>query len=176
MTLISAVLLGLLACVFLYISWKRRTELFAGLGWGALLATLPLWTLAMGAEYGSVFALSLPALYVWLFIAREQKWQANTPIKFKTRQKLTIRWRNVLSGLGKILYLLPLLMLVSALLTLTFVRLLPAIEVNQIAVGIIALPVVWGALACWFFTAKNPRVPLIFNTLTTIFCGLYLFS
>lgn len=175
MILILAIVLGMAGSYLLYLSWKRHSTPFAISGWACLLATFPFWIMAVGPEYGSVFALSLPAIYVWAGITNEQKRQPlSNPI---SKPNLAISWKGkkVLRNSGYVFYHLILLMLISGLLAATFADFIPATRPAQLASGIITLPLIWSGLSFWHLVAHNKRLPLLASLLGSIASGVYLF-
>lgn len=115
---LSAVVSGLISIYVLYLGWKRRSIWFTYSGWVGLLATLPFWIFANGSEYGVAFALGLPALYVWLAIATEQKSPGPAKTISKPKNALSFNAKGSLIVFAKVLYLLPLLMVISGILSL----------------------------------------------------------
>lgn len=179
MTLSIAMMLtiaiGMIGSILLHISWKRHSTIFAVFGWVCLLVTLPLWFIDTGWEYGSVFALFLPAIYVWFSILRERKTQKES----RNIEKLhtPIHWNNrkVINNTWLIVYHLILLMLVSSLLTIVLVDFLPLDRPTQLAIGIITLPLIWAGLSFWHLVAIHKRLALIFSLLSSITTSIYLF-
>lgn len=156
-----AILAGLGGCYLVYLSWKNQRPIKAVMGWGCMFSSLPFWSLGQGAEFGTLYALSLPAFFVWISISQERKWLG--PVKELNKNATTWEWNGhkVISNLGLIFYILPVLMLFSSVMTLSFVHILPINEANQMAVAIIALPLLWGALTFWHLVSAKKVVPLL---------------
>lgn len=175
MILVLAVLFGVMGSYLLYISWKGHSHVLAVCGWSCMLATLPLWVMNSGAEYGTVFALSVPAIFVWLGIFSEQKTQSIP--KHIEKSEMPIRWqgKSVAIHSWYVVYHLIVLMLVSSLMVIAFANVLPLDRPTQLAVGIILLPLVWAILSFWHLVSEQKRMPLLFSVLGTLLAGLYLF-
>ncbi|WP_041713154.1 hypothetical protein [Paraglaciecola sp. T6c] len=175
MILLLAIALGLLGCYVLYMSWKQHSTRYALAGWGCLLATLPLLIVALGTEYGVVFALGLPALYVWLGILREQKTQMPSKHIVKADKSIQFNANKLAKNSGYILYHLVLLMVVSSLLVIASLDILPLERPTQLVTGVIILPLVWSGLSFWHLSCENKRNPLIFSIFVSLASSLYLF-
>ena len=175
MILLLAIALGLIGSYLLYVSWKQHKNVFALAGWGCLLTTLPLLIMALGTEYGTVFALSLPALYVWLGILHEQKSQM--PNKHIDRQSIPLQFngRKLARNSGYILYHLILLMIVSSLIAIALLDVSPLERPAQLALGVITVPMIWSGLSFWHLASTNKRNPLLFSALVSVASSLYLF-
>ncbi|MEM5499391.1 hypothetical protein WNY77_18410 [Paraglaciecola mesophila] len=175
MILSLAAALGLVGCYVLYMSWKQHSARYALAGWGCLFATLPLLIAALGVEYGVVFALGLPALYVWLGILREQKPTMPSKHIVKPNQPIQFNANKLAKNSGFILYHLVLLMIVSSLLVIASLDILPLERPTQLVTGVIILPVVWSGLSFWHLACENKRNPLIFSAFISLASSLYLF-
>jgi hypothetical protein len=174
MILLLAIALGIIGSYLLYISWKQHKGILALLGWGCLIATLPLLIMTLGAEYGTVFALGLPSLYVWLGIFGEQKTQPPKHID-KQHKSTQFNGKKLLKNSGYIVYHLILLMLVSSLLVIAALDLLPLERPNQLAAGVIIIPVVWSGLSFWHLASSKTRTPLLFSAFASLASSIYLF-
>ncbi|GGZ79231.1 hypothetical protein [Paraglaciecola chathamensis] len=174
MILLLAIALGLIGSYLLYISWKQNNKFAALAGWVSLFVTVPLLVMDLGPEFGTVFALGLPALYVWLGILREQKTQ---PPKHIERQykKTQFNGKKLLKNSGYIVYHLILLMLVSSLLVIAALDLLPLERPNQLAAGVIIIPLVWSGLSFWHLASSKTRTPLLFSAFVSLASSIYLF-
>jgi hypothetical protein len=175
MILLLAIALGLLGCYVLYMSWKQHSTRYALAGWGCLLATLPLLIVALGSEYGVVFALGLPALYVWLGILSEQKIQMPSKHIVKADKPIQFNANKLAKNSGYILYHLVLLMVVSSLLVIASLDILPLERPTQLVTGVIILPLVWSGLSFWHLSCEKKRNPLIFSVFVSLASSLYLF-
>lgn len=172
---IIAITIGATGSYLIYRGWKKRS-LIAILGWGSLIASLPIWMVAEGAEFGIVYGLSLPAIYAWLGIVSEHKWQKpkNLPLKLKGSEP--IRGKKIIVNFLHVLYLFPLLMMTSIATTLFFITSLPFNETNQLALGIFVLPLLWAGLAFWYLAAKDKRIAVIATIVCCIVSNLYLYG
>lgn len=173
---VFATLAGLIGSYLVYFSWKRHSHSIAALGWTCLMASLPLWILAQGPEFGVIYGLSLPALYVWLGVLKEQKWQGSVKVIPKDTTQWCWNGRKVAINFAIALYMLPGLMVLSSVMTTSAVYLLPTSEANQMAIGIIALPVLWGCLAHWYLVSVNKRPPLLITFIGAGLSAFHLFG
>ena len=167
---------GLSGSYLVYLSWKRHSTPLAVWGWALLLGSIPIWIFAQGPEFGTIYALCLPAFFVWLGIFQEQKWQQSTNPVFKTTTQW--RWNNakVWANTGHVLFVLPVLMLASSSITISMVFLLPMSDANKMATGVIALPIVWGVMAFWYQISANKKAPLLFSVIGTALSCYHLFG
>lgn len=171
-----ALLMGLVGCVLIYQGWKTHSRPYAFSGWVITFMSLPLWIAAEGPEFGLIYGLCMPALFIWLGVLKEQKRQKETPDIVKHATKWSWNRRKVMANTANVLFLLPGLMIISSLLTITGVYFLPITEPSQMATGIIMLPMLWGILSYWYLATPNKRIPLSFCLLSATLCAFYLFG
>ena len=74
-----ALLMGLGGCALIYQGWKAHSLAYAIPGWAITFMSLPLWIAAEGTEFGLIYGLCMPALFVWFGVFKEQKRQKETP-------------------------------------------------------------------------------------------------
>ncbi|WP_166425585.1 hypothetical protein [Paraglaciecola sp. 20A4] len=175
MILLFAIALGLIGSYLLYLSWKQHRAILATFGWGSLLATVPLFVMALGEEFGTVFALSLPAVYVWMGIIQEKKTQLPSKHIERVIAQPQFNAKKLMRNSSYVLYHLVLLMIVSSLLAIALLDLLPLERLTELATGIIILPLIWSGLSFWHLAATNKRNPLLFSALVSVASSLYLF-
>ena len=171
-----ASLVGIVGSYLVYSGWKTHSTRLAASGWVSLLATLPLWIAAQGIEYGVIYALSLPAFFVWLGIYQEQKWQGQT--KTIQKDKTDWRWngRKVLNNVGLVLYMFPLLMIICGLISVSLVYLMPISDTNRVAIAIIAFPILWALFTYWYLVSANKQLPFAIQVIGATASGTYLFG
>lgn len=149
----SALLLTIAGIGCLFASWRRvamaRGPYVTPLGWLLLLLTMPLWSRALGLEFGISYALLCTALVALLtallnYELRQgrQRHIASEPLQLPAGSAL---------GRHLLLFLLavPLAGVVSAFSTTAAMLMLPVQTGNALVATLLLLPLVWGGAACW---------------------------
>ncbi|MFT2091971.1 hypothetical protein [Paraglaciecola sp. 2405UD69-4] len=175
MILILAIMLGLVGSYIIYLSWKRHSKGLAISGWCCLFASLPALIVQFGLEYGSVLAVFLPALYVWLGIFQEQKKQIYPNEINKPHQAISFNFKKIVVNSWNIIYQLVLLLFVSGVITICLVDLIPIAKPEQLALGMIAMPIVWAGLSFWHLVSTNKTASLTFSLFSSLAASIYLF-
>ena len=175
MIYILAIVLAGAGSFGLYKGWKTQRWVYSVIGWLVIAFTFLLWNSVQGVEFGSIFAISLPALLVWLWIALERKYQAVKVIQ-KPHQALPWHTKSVLSHTALVLYHLIFLMILSSVMCIALIDFLPVLRVTQIAIGIICLPIIWSLLSFWHLMSNKKLLTIILNLMLLGGCAAYLLA
>ena len=159
--LISAITASVVGLALIHTVWRRQPAhraLLLWAGWLSLVLSVYFWSLRFGIEFGSVFGLCFISLIAWLVVSMETE---QRPRRERQHDRKSPRWPNIaVIGRQSAVFLLVLFVggIASVLLTMGLSRLLPTDEITRMAFVIIALPVVWGALAYLVtFSMQLPR-------------------
>ncbi len=175
----AATLTSLAGLGGLLYSWRARPPkpvALRSLGWALLVAALGLWLLAQPIEFAVTFALFVPALLAWgLILLRAQVRQPARDTKLEQRG---FRW-PALAALAKQLWLLlvsvPLAAVASALVSLAVTDWLPWERVNTLVLGVLVVPVLWGAASYWACADPKRWRPALTLLVVGLLAAAYLF-
>ena len=146
--------LTLAAVATVYKSWRAQTSpmLYAGLVlW--LVATI-CWSFAQGWEFGVLYALCIPSLIVWPFIALNQT-QLPAPQNSPAPRKFDFSRKTVVGNAVNYFVILVFLLVVSVLSTLGFCALLPFSMAGKLGAGIVLLPIFWGLMVYHYLVTQR---------------------
>lgn len=163
----------------LYGSWSRRLRpawVVNLIGWSLLTLSLVLWIRTAGAEYGPVFAILVLPVAAWLAVLSNTR--VREPVQVRQQASLPARPElpAVIRHGALFVGAVPLAAIVSALLALAIVDLLPVHVVNKMALGVLAMPALWGLLAWWMCADPRPLRPAAALILGGVLCSLFLFG
>lgn len=161
-----ALVLSAVGLASLYLSWRRPKAVYkkwlTAASWLLILLSGLLWLQAQGGEFGAVYAFTVPSLLVFICIVYnvELRQAASSPAK---AGKLAEKPGGVGLKRHLVLFLLtlPIGFCVSTSITLFIINWLPWAEVNRLAFAVVALPLIWSALAYWFVASKKFTRPVI---------------
>lgn len=170
-----ATILGFAGCGGVHFGWQRQSLSFALAGWLGIFASIVLWIVSQGIEFGLVYGLCVPSIYVWYYIAKESKQTPERTI-VKPQTLWRFRPRAVLSNTALVLFVLPCLLIISSLVTINIVYYLPVPETSQMAIGVLLIPFMWAFIACWLFMANNKLWPVAISALMALISALQLFT
>ena len=158
---LAGLLLIVAAISCLYRGWsvKGRAGLpFTIAGWLTLVAAVCVMSIGAGTRFAVAFAFIAISLSAWLLIVAVRTRRQRTRINSAKRD--TINWRGVTTSLVpqliKAIVFVPVCGTLAGLITVGATHLLPFERVDNIALGIYAMPLVWAALAIWYMAATNP--------------------
>ena len=146
--------LTLAAVATVYKSWRTQTSpmLYAGLAcW--LVVTI-CWTFAQGWAFGVLYALCIPSLIVWPFIALNQT-QLPAPKNTPQPRKFDFSRKTVVGNAANYVVILVFLLVVSVLSTLGLCALLPFSIAGKLGAGIVLLPIFWGLRGYHYFVTHR---------------------
>ncbi|WP_334058261.1 hypothetical protein [Alteromonas sp. S005] len=135
--------LTLAALVVVYKSWRKQASTYLYLGLVVWLASAVCWSIAQGWEFGVLYALCIPAILVWPFIAFNQTFLPQ-PKNVPQPRSFDFARDTVLANAANYFVVLVVLLVVSVLITLGVCALLPFSIAGQLASGTVLLPVLWG--------------------------------
>ncbi len=174
-SLISAGVLSLAAIAAIYRSWCVRAAAFLYGGIALFVSSCVAWSFSQGWEFGLVYALCMPALLVWLFIARNQVWLA-APRNQPAPRPVSISVSQVAANFGHGLMVLVVLMLVSVLVGLALSFRLPTEETGQLAVAIVIIPLVWGLAGYHYLATRHKgRASLIYLAMAAVSLAMLIY-
>ena len=167
--------LTLAALGVIYKSWRAQASTYLYLGLVVWLIAAVCWSYAQGWEFGVLYALCIPSILVWPFIAFNQT-HLPQPKNVPQPRSFDFSRRTVLGNIANYIVVLVVLLVVSVLLTLGLCALLPFSIAGKLATGIVLLPI-FGVLL--FITTLLPPTKLKLLLLTQFwlrFAYQYLFS
>jgi hypothetical protein len=142
----------LFGTALLHLSWRRATPnrtVTTAIGWLFLVGSLALWVSAAGAEYAPIFAILALPFAAWLLAGVSQE-RRERPLTTLTRRSLRgPELASFLNHLGLFAAVVPLAGIVASLTTTVLIRWWPGEAVNNVAIGVLLMPVIWGLLAFW---------------------------
>jgi len=137
--------LSLAALAAVYKSWRGQASTYLYVGLAVWLASSVCWSYAQGWEFGVLYALCIPALLVWPFIALNQT-QLPKPKNNPQPRSVDFSRKTLLGNTANYVVILVVLLAVSVFLTLGICALLPFSIAGQLATGTVILPVLWGMI------------------------------
>lgn len=178
--------LGLLSSAvgvfILHRAWQRQIPKFRGAAisgaWLLVALSIYLWSLPHGAEFGVCYALITLALQSWGLIAftRDSRRRRHREPAFKTKPLAMASGVRALP-MQALLFVsaVPLAGLSAMLFTVVTTMLLPWDRVNLMALGIYAMPVVWGAAAYWAIADSKRWRPAATFILVSVIAALIIY-
>ena len=142
-----------------YKSWREQASTYLYLGLVVWLASAVCWSMAQGWEFGVLYALCIPAILVWPFIALNQTFLPQAKNVPQPRSFHFARG-TVLANVANYFVVLVVLLVVSVLITLGVCSLLPFSIAGQLATGTVLLPVLWG-LFVYHYLATSHKFKVI---------------
>lgn len=171
-----------LGVYILHRAWTRQIAKFRGAAicgaWLFVGFAIYLWSLAHGAEFGVCYALIALALQSWTLITftRDKRRKSIREPNLKTRPlALTNGFRALPAQALLFISAVPLAGVSAMLFTVVTTMLLPWDKVNLIALGIYAMPVVWGAAAYWAIADSNRWRPALTFILVSVIATLIIY-
>lgn len=156
----ASVALSLASITTIYESWRRQTSGVFYVGLLIWFGSAVVWSTAVGWEFGVLYALFLPALLVWPFIALNQTYLPLPKHKPAPRQ-ITFSLNTALRHVGNSFVVLVLLMLFSLLSSLAICTLMPFDITGKMASAVILLPLLWGMAVYHYLATSNQLRALI---------------
>ena len=127
----------------IYKSWREQASTYLYLGVVVWLASAVCWSIAQGWEFGVLYALCIPAILVWPFIALNQT-SLPQPKNIPRPRSFDFARGTVAANVANYFVVLVVLLVVSVLITLGVCALLPFSIAGQLATGTVLLPILWG--------------------------------
>ena len=160
----------------LYQAWKLPAAGALTLyGWLLLAVSLCGWILLTGAEYGTVFALTIPALFAWLMIAgqrRKGRRKASAP---RTVQPMPApSWPEIGRNIARFIWLFVGLGVAMLLVSVALVMQLPFAANLNLASALLVFPLLWAASVCWFLSSRKPWKVSLLSTAAALVSSLWL--
>lgn len=156
---VAAGSLTLAALGVVYKSWREQASTYLYLGLVVWLASAVCWSMAQGWEFGVLYALCIPAILVWPFIALNQTFLPQ-PKNVPQPRSFDFAPGTVAANVANYVVVLVVLLVVSVLITLGVCALLPFSIAGQLATGTVLLPVLWG-LFIYHFLATSHKLKVI---------------
>lgn len=170
---------GFAGVLGLFHSWRMpnpKPTHWRRLGWILLMLSLIFWLWAQPVEFAVCFALTVPALLVWLWItyaSADRKPARDT--KLEQRGFIWPRLTTLGRQLLKLLLSVPLAGLASALFSVAATNLLPWETVNRLVTGVLLMPVFWGLASYWVLADTRLWRPVLTLILIGTVSAAYLF-
>ena len=145
--------LSLVALVAVYRSWRAQVSRYLYLGIVFWLVSTVCWSYAQGWEFGLLYALCIPALLVWPFIAFNQV-QLPQPKNVPQPRRFDFSRGAVIANVTNHLVVMVILLVISVLITLGVCALLPFTIAGKLATATILLPVLWGLIVYHYLASS----------------------
>lgn len=158
--LVASTGMSLASMASVYQSWRRQRLGIFYLGLVVWCLSAVMWSYAVGWEFGILYALFLPALLVWPFIAQNQT-HLPQPKQVPVPRLLTFSANTILHHGFNYIVVLVVLMLVSLLASLAISTLLPFDIAGKMASAVIILPLFWGMAVYHYLATANKLKALI---------------
>ena len=168
--------LSVLACYAIYLGWAAHKRYWAYAGWAGLLLSLVTWCLALGVEIGVLIGVCLPAIAVWLGIARHAKFEKVKSGVFKPQHVWRWQGKAVIQQVWHILFVLLIQLFAFSVIVVAAMYQLPVSEPKQMATGAILLPLIWGGFAYWYTMSDRKVWHVVALVASAAIAGLYLFG
>ena len=151
------------AIAAVYKSWRHGSEKLLYLSVTLFIASIAIWSFSQGWEFGVVYAVCIPALLVWLFIAKHQK-VLPPPTTRPQPKQVRMSANLALQHVGHALVVLVGLLITSLLVSLAVSLRLPFADAGQLAVVIVLLPLLWGMLVYHYLATASKVKAVAFYT------------
>ena len=175
-TILISGTLTVLACYAIYLGWATQNRRWAYAGWVGILFSIVTWRLALGVEFGVLIGLSLPAIAVWIGIARHAKFEKVKSGIIKPQHVWRWQGKAVLQQVWHILFVLFIQLFAFSVIVVAAMYQLPVSEPKQMATGAILLPLVWGGFAYWYIMSERKVWHVVALVASAAIAGLYLFG
>ncbi|WP_334018344.1 hypothetical protein [Alteromonas sp. S015] len=129
----------------IYKSWRAQASTYLYLGLVVWLISAVSWSYAQGWEFGVLYALCIPSILVWPFIAFNQM-HLPQPKNVPQPRRFDFSRRTVVGNIANYIVVLVVLLVVSVLITLGICALLPFSIAGKLATGTVMLPILWGLI------------------------------
>lgn len=149
-----------------YTGWRTRRRGFSLAGCCVLVASIAFWVLTNGVEFGVSYALLIPGIIVWCFIARASTQLPAKPTALVTSVTLDWDLRKFCVQLGHTIVVLALCSITSVLVTVGVSFSAPLEQATQAAIAVFLLPTMWAALVFWYLAAQR-RLPIVLGCLAS---------
>ena len=161
----------------LYQAWKlpaaRALTLY---GWLLLAVSLCGWILLTGAEYGTVFALIIPALFAWLMIAVQRRKGRRKALAPGNIQPMAApSWKKIGRNIARFIWLFAGLGVAMLLVSVALVMQLPFAANLNLAAALLVFPLLWAASVCWFLSSRKPWKVSLLSCAAALVSSLWLF-
>ncbi len=167
--------LTLAALGVIYKSWRAQASTYLYLGLVVWLIAAVCWSYAQGWEFGVLYALCIPSILVWPFIAANQT-HLPQPKNVPQPRSFDFSRRTVLGNIANYIVVLIVLLVVSVLLTLGLCALLPFSIAGKLATGIVLLPILWGLIVYHYLaTAHKIKVVVAYVVLAALCLPILIF-
>ncbi len=167
MLMLISFLLTLVCVGIFYMSWQSQSSRLFILACVVLIASNVCWSFWLGWELGLVFSVSVIPILVWPLIAREQKSVGNVET-IPRRTLPPLKWGQAITHTGHWLVVMLVHMLLATIVTVCLCFWLPIEETNQLALGIVLLPLVWAAMSYFYLTSKTYWQTLILQAFVAL--------
>lgn len=167
------------AAISIFQGWRHSNAGWASAaGWLVALASILVWSLALGPEIGVCYALGVFACFVWVEIALTAEARrlvaavAQRPFVAMQRPGVRACLRH-----GTIFLLsVPAAGVIAMMSSVALVLYLPWSLTLKFAVAIFLYPVVWGVLSVWICAQDKLLKPALVNLGLLAFSALLLFA
>jgi hypothetical protein len=165
-TVVIGIATGMTGVYLLFASWRGRlaAPTFAvSLGWTLLTASMYVWILLDGVEFGIVYGLVTPALYAWLLILFSVERRRSGSPDYRPVVNRRPTRKGLVRNLSLFLVAVPLLAIVSSICAVAVGALMPTNRVNQTVLAVFLMPVIWGSMAFWACSDPKPVRPFAWS-------------
>ena len=169
MLTVAASGLTLAALATVYKSWRAQASAYLYAGLVVWLVSAICWSYAQGWEFGVLYALCIPAIIVWPFIALNQTYLP-LPKNLPQPRALDFSKKVLINNIVNYLVILVLLLVVSVLLTLGICAVLPFSIAGQLATGTVLLPILWGLIVYHYLVTTHKLKVLSVYVLLAALC------
>ncbi|WP_258544352.1 hypothetical protein [Alteromonas lipotrueae] len=151
--------LSVVSMAAVYKSWQRQTSPMLYIGVAIWLMSSIAWSMSVGWEFGVVYALCLPGLLVWPFIAANQSAAPATQQRPEPR-KLDLSVSTSIQHILHSIIVLMLMLIFSVVASLALSALLPLEIASQLAICMVISPIIWG-LAVYHYLATSKKIKTV---------------
>ncbi|MDO6566124.1 hypothetical protein Q4561_03555 [Alteromonas sp. 1_MG-2023] len=155
--------LSIASMAAVYQSWRRQTGPMLYIGIAVWLLSSIAWSMSVGWEFGVLYALCLPGLVVWPFIAANQT-HMPAPQQLPQPRKLDFSTKTTLRHILHYIVVLVLLLVFSVIASLAICALLPFDITGQLATTMVISPIIWG-LAVYHYLATTKKIKTVIGYL-----------
>lgn len=162
--------------MLLYASWRGllpQRVLIKALGWALIAVSGLLWSLSSGVEFGSTFLLLAVPLFAWPLVLWQSERRRSSTDELHRSSIVWPTWSGFSRQLLLFTLAIPVAGLVSALICLSLMQFLPWQPVDQMAFGVLLMPLIWGFLMAWCVADSKPLRPTVSILIAGLLTGIH---
>lgn len=148
----------------IYLSWRQREQRWlAFAGWLLAVASMFVWSWALGPEFGVSYSVIVFVCLIWLQVGVGVKASGGVGLSSqRPYRNMTLPDARNLRKHATVFFLsVPVTGVLSLMTTVAMLIHLPWTLLTKLAVSVFVYPLLWGILSSWICTQRSPGRPAI---------------